>query len=145
MINNPKPENQKAASDLLDEAVEHWKHSQVVHQSPSWNGQPEARALAERIASDSPESEQRLFELLGHENQLVVAYALVTLQLMNSARLVEIPRNLLESRSRVTLIAGSFSTSTDLGSLARQIQKRSRAILAHEHSHGAGADQPSGE
>ena len=90
-------------------------------------GQPEARAFVERIATEFRECEQKLTELVEHENQLVVAYTLLTLELMGSHKLRTLPSSLLERRSKLTLRIGSFSTSMDLGGLARQLQKRHSA------------------
>jgi hypothetical protein len=109
--------------EIVDRAVEAWKKAQVVYQSPSWEGRPEARAFVERIATEFRQCEHKLTGLLEHENQLVVAYALLTLQLMGSRRLRTLPAQLLERRSKITLRTGSFSTSMDLGGLVRQLQK----------------------
>jgi hypothetical protein len=120
-------EDGNVGCDIVDRAVEVWKKAQVLYQSPSWEGRPEARAFAERIATDFQEGEHKLVKLLEHENQLVVAYALLTLQLMGSRGLRALPAELLERRSKITLRTGSFSTSMDLGGLARQFQKSQSA------------------
>lgn len=108
---------------LLDGAVRIWRKAQIVHQSPSWENRPEARAIAEEIARH-PEYESALFDLLTDSNQLVVAYSLMTLELMSSSRLRELPAELLTNRANITIIMGSFANKMDLGGLARQIQKR---------------------
>jgi hypothetical protein len=111
---------------LLDSAVRIWRKAQIVHQSPSWENRPEARAIAEEIARH-PEYESALFDLLADSNQLVVAFSLITLEMMGSSRLRELPIELLENRSNITLLFGSFVNKMDLGGLARQIQKRAAA------------------
>ena len=116
--------------EVVDRAVEVWKKAQVVYQSPSWEGRPEARAFAERIAAEFRQCEHKLVKLLSHENQLVVAYALLTLQLMGSESLRTLPAELLQRRSKITLRTGSFSTSMDVGGLARQLQKSESAATS---------------
>jgi hypothetical protein len=64
--------------------------------------------------------------LLSSPNQLLVAYALQTLELMGSPALADLPDELLERRQQVTLQSGSFRNSMDLGGLARQIRRRAR-------------------
>jgi hypothetical protein len=80
--------------------------------------------------ANHPECEDALFELLTNPSQLVVAYSLITLELMRSNKLAELPAELLTNRSKITLSLGSFRNSMDLGGLARQIQKRAKARLA---------------
>ena len=116
-------ENENAGSDAIDRAVAVWKKAQVVYQSPSWEGKPEPRALAERIASKHRDCEDKLLPLLADDNQLVVAYALLTLQLMGSQSLGSLPAAVLKRQSKITLKTGSFSISTDVGGFARQLQK----------------------
>ena len=68
--------------------------------------------------------------MLLQPNQLVTAYALLTLELMNSGKLGELPAALLADRSNVTLVLGSVKNGMDLGGLARQIQKRAKTRRA---------------
>jgi len=113
------------ASALLDAAASVWAKAQIVHESPSWEGHPPARALVEQIAQ-LPECHDGLLALLSSPNQLLVAYALQTLELMGSPALADLPDELLERRQQVTFQCGSFRNSMDLGGLARQIRKRAR-------------------
>jgi hypothetical protein len=114
-------------SDLIDRATKVWQNAQLVYQSPSWDGKPEARAVAEEIGSTCPQCEPALVSLLCHESQLVVAYALLTLEMMGSAALLELPAEVLHRRSNITVSSGSFRIAMDVGGLARQIQKRALA------------------
>lgn len=107
----------------LDRAVRVWRKAQIVHQTPSWDGRPEARAIAEEIAQH-PEYEPLLLDLLADPSQLVAAYSLMALELMGSARLKELPAGLLANRSNITVAVGSVRIGMDLGGLARQVQKR---------------------
>src|SRR6266550_2347889 len=102
------------SSALLDEAARVWAKAQVVYESPSWEGHPAARALVEQIAQ-VPACHDGLITLLSSPSQLVVAYALQTLQLMGSAALAELPDELLDRRQQVTSVCGSFKQSMDLG------------------------------
>jgi hypothetical protein len=111
---------------FLDRVVNAWRKAEVIHQSPSWNGQPEARALAEEAALH-PEHEAQFFELLGDPNSRVAAYALLALDLMRSERLTDLPEALLANRSKLTFHFGSFRSTNDLGGFARQIQKLASA------------------
>jgi hypothetical protein len=114
----------------LDTAFALWRKAQVVHQAPSWDGKPEARALAEEIAASHPECEAHLAAALTNESALVVAYALLSLELMNSRLLQSLPEALLQRRSNITLVTGSFKNGMDLGGLARQLQNRAIERLA---------------
>src|SRR5262245_46825983 len=113
-------------SALLEEAAHVWAIAQVVYEEPSWEGQPVARALVERLAQ-RPDCHDGLVGLLSSPSQLVVAYALRTLQLMRSPELANLPDELLERRQQVTFSWGSIRTSMDLGGLARQLRKQARA------------------
>src|SRR5438876_5889367 len=104
------------ASALLAEAAQVWAKAQVVYESPSWEGHPRARALVEQIAQ-VPECHDGLLAFLSSPSQLVVAYALLTLESMNSPALAELPDELLEGRQQVTSLCGSFKNSMDLGGL----------------------------
>jgi hypothetical protein len=116
--------------DCVDRAVAIWRNAQVLHESPAWQGQPAARAIAEELASDWPEADSDLVGVLADDHAIVVGYALLTLELMNSATLHNLPAELLERRSKVTLVDGSFKTSMDLGGLARRVQKRAQSRVA---------------
>jgi hypothetical protein len=126
MKSSPSRRETDAADKIISRAVQIWKKAQVVHQEPSWDGRPESRAIAEEIARSHPECEQKLVELLVDNHQLVVAYALFTLEIMRSAALQNLPPELLERRSNIKLMTGSIANAMDLGGLARQIQKRAR-------------------
>lgn len=113
------------ASVLLEEATRIWMNAQIVYESPSWEGHPPARALVEQLAR-LPQCHDGLVALLSSANQLVVAYALQTLELMESSVLTELPDEVLERRQKATFQCGSFKNSMDLGGFARQIRKRAR-------------------
>jgi hypothetical protein len=119
-------DNASQGCELLDRAIVIWRKAQVLHQAPSWKGEPEARAVAEQIAADRPECEPVLASLLLDKSQLVAAYALLTLELMRSSVLQSLPSEVLQRRANVTLITGSVKTTIDLGGLARQVQKRAK-------------------
>jgi hypothetical protein len=121
-------DGQKGGNEVVCRAADLWKKAQVVYQSPSCEGQPEARVVAEQIALSQPECEPSLKNLLSDENPLVAAYALVTLELMKSTLLQDLPAELLQRRSQLTLMSGSVKTAMDLGGLARQIQRRARSV-----------------
>lgn len=118
-------------AEVLRQAVAAWRRAQVVHQTPSWEGQPEARAAAEKIALHG-RFESPLLGLLANSNQLVVAYALIALELMGSDRLASLPETLLANRSNLTLQFGSIRNAMDLGGFARQVRKRARVKLADQ-------------
>jgi hypothetical protein len=115
-----------SSPSVLEEAVSVWKKAQIVHDSPGKYGMPEAREYAERVALH-PEHEKGLISLLTSPNQLVVAYALRTLELMKSSSLADLPDELLDRKEKVSFQIGSFRNSMDLGGLAREIRKRARA------------------
>ena len=114
-MKSTQPQSNGSVRDALLRAVEVWKKAQVVHEWPSWEGRPEARAIAEQIALNHPECEQLLVNQLSAANQLVVAYALLTLELMNSPILRNLSPELLQRRSQITLVCGSFKNAMDLG------------------------------
>ncbi len=114
----------EGSHEILERAFPLWRKAQVVHEGLAWEGKPEARAIAEEIAASHPECEAALVAALDNENSLVVAYALLCLELMHSIALQSLPEQLLQCRSNITLVMGSFHNGMDLGGLARQIQKR---------------------
>jgi hypothetical protein len=123
----PTPsDNSIQECELLDRAIGAWQKAQVLHDAPSWKGQPEARAIAEQLAASHPECESALASLLFDSRQLVVGYALLTLELMKSPSLQKLPSELLQRRSNITLVCGSIKTAMDIGGLARQVQKRAK-------------------
>src|SRR5262245_28082247 len=113
-------------SALLQRAVGLWRKAQVVYEGPTRLGWPEPLQAVQDIAANHPECHDELVKLLDADSQLVVAYALLTLQQMGSRFLESLPQSLLERRDNVTFSTGSFRTSMDLGGLARQVQKQAR-------------------
>jgi hypothetical protein len=113
-------------ANTLERAVALWRKAQVVHEGPTRLGFPEPLEAMLEIARGHTECHDRLVRLLSEDNQLVVAYALLTLQMMGSPVLENLPEELLERREKITIDIGSFRNSMDLGGLARQVQKRSR-------------------
>src|SRR5262245_49901614 len=84
---------------LVQRAIPLWRKAQVLYQGLSWRGQPEALAIAEQIGAGHPECEPMLSALLLESNQLIVAYALLALELMQSSVLLNLPAELLQRRS----------------------------------------------
>jgi hypothetical protein len=115
----------EANEDFLAKAINVWKRAQILFLGPAWNCQPEARYVAE-LLRDRVDLEMKLIELLKHESQLVSAYSLVVLDLMDSQELGQLPEGLLGRKEKITTHMGSFSDKMELGAYARQIQKRWR-------------------
>lgn len=115
----------KDGKSLLEEAVQAWSKAQVVHDSPSWEGEPLARVFVEQVATVQ-ECHDGLISLLSSPNQFVVAHALQALELMGSPVLAELPDELCGRRQKITVQSGSFRNSMDLGGYARQVGKRAR-------------------
>ncbi len=111
---------------IFSRAVKAWGRAQELVNSPSWNGEPAARHLAE-VLKDRRDLESKLIELLNHKNQLVVAYSLLTLQMMDSAGLENLPPDLLQREGKITQRTGCFANQLELGAFARQVQKQWRA------------------
>jgi hypothetical protein len=128
MQNRTAPQATADAEEIISRAVEVWRKAQVVYDCPPRLGYPEALAVAEEIAKSHPECESLLIDLLLDNHQLVVAYSLLTLKMMKSAALQNLPADLLQRRSNIKIISGSFANGTDLGGLTREIQKRARQI-----------------
>lgn len=114
------------ASTILEGAIGLWRHAQVVHAGPTRLGCPEPLEAVFQIAKDHPECHDGLIQLLSSDNQLVAAYALLTLQAMGSRMLENLPQELSERREKITIDIGSFRKSMDLGGLFRQVQKRAK-------------------
>jgi hypothetical protein len=100
-----------------------WTSAQVLYRSPAWSGEPKARHVLEEITLSS-EAESLFWTGLSSEFPLVVGYCLLGLELIGSTKLGILPAQLLDRRDKVTIREGSFSTSTDLGGLARQLKKK---------------------
>src|SRR5262245_12052926 len=102
------------AADRLERAVGLWRKVQVVHEGPTRQGFPEPLEAMLEIARGHLECHDGLVRLLVENDQLVVAYALLTLQMMGSHVLEELPEGLL-GREKITIDIGSFRSSMDLG------------------------------
>jgi hypothetical protein len=114
------------ASGRFEHAADIWRKAQVVYEGPTRLGIPEPLEAVFDIASGHPNCVDELVNLLRSDSQLVIAYALLTLQAMGCGILENLPQELLDRREKVTIHTGSFQSSMDLGGLARQIQKRAR-------------------
>jgi hypothetical protein len=86
-----------------------------------------------------PGVEPAVYDMLSDPSQVVVAYSLITLELMGSHKLADLPEYLLANRSNITLILGSFRNGMNLGGLARMIQKRARATAGAQIPPAMGA------
>ncbi|MBM4068513.1 MAG: hypothetical protein FJ271_06155 [Planctomycetes bacterium] len=112
---------------VLDRAVRLWERAQVLHTTPTRSAQlPEALLVAEQIAREYPQFHDALVALLTAPQQLVVAYALMTLRLMKSSMLEHLSEEVLNRKGKVTIAAGCFRDSMDLGGLARQYCKEAK-------------------
>lgn len=114
------------AADRLERAVVLWRKAQVVHEGPTRLGFPEPLEAMLEIARGHLECHDGLVRLLSDTNQLVVAYALLALEMLGSGVVENLPEGLLGRREKITIDIGSFRSSMDLGGLARQVQKRAR-------------------
>jgi hypothetical protein len=108
---------------LISQAVEVWKNGQTVNLSPIWKQHPQGHYLA-KVLAERPDCEARLGEFLTHENELVVAYSLVALEMMDSRLLARLPKDLLERKQLFTSVRGSFGIEVELGEFANEIQKK---------------------
>ena len=113
-------------SPLLTRAIAIWRKAQVLFETGSWEGEPAAVAIAEELAAAHPECEPALVSLLLDASQLVAAYALMTLELMESPALRNLSPEVLQRGSRVTRTTGSIKDTQELGWLARRAQRRAR-------------------
>jgi len=111
--------------DVLALAVDAWSKAQIVACRSAWKGHPLGAHFSE-VLSQRPDLEDRLIVLLKSEHQLVVAYALLTLELMKSPALGCLPEELLTRKEKVTIVTGSFADKMELGAFARHIQKKWR-------------------
>ena len=85
------PSNPPDNASLLRRAVLLWQQAPCVQQTPATDGHPVESALVEQLAAASPDCEPLLIELLEHESPVVVAYALLTLELRDSHALRQLP------------------------------------------------------
>jgi hypothetical protein len=113
----------QSGNSILDQAVKEWGQAQVLFESPAWKGKPVARHLVD-LLKDRPDLEVDLIALLNHNNQLVVAYSLLTLDKMNSPALGKLPPELFQRGDKITQMMGSFADKLELKAFARHIQKK---------------------
>ena len=111
------------AEKFFETAKNEWRKAQVLHLSPSWNEEPQAKHFAEEIAANIERYRNLAIRALDDPDPLVVAYCLSILHDKQDQSLTELSPSLLGSNSKVTIVEGSFSTSTDLGGLARKWAK----------------------
>jgi hypothetical protein len=112
---------------LFERALVLWSKPQMIRESRSWKGQPEARALCEILAERISESEPLLYSGLSHSNQHMVAYCLLSLDLGSSPRLCDLPEGLDSDKRHVSMIFGSFINQMQIGDLARKLRKKHSA------------------
>ena len=120
------PSNPPDNASLLRRAVLLWQQAPCVQQTPATDGHPVESALVEQLAAADPDCEPLLIELLEHESPVVVAYALLTLEMRDSHALRQLPPHLLERRDAITLAIGSAKIDTTLAELALQMQQRAQ-------------------
>ena len=107
---------------ILKRAIEEWCNAQVLFNCPTWRGQPVARHLVEQLRHH-PEIDEELIMLLSHKCQLVVAYSLVTLDMMDSPAVGNLPVELLARTEKITEVTGSFREKMELGAFARRTER----------------------
>ena len=117
-------ESSEPLLQLFERALAAWSKPQAIREGPSWKGFPPERALCEALARRISESEPLLYSGLTHNNQHVVAYCLLALDLGSSPRLRELPEGLDSDKRHVSTIRGSFSNQMQIGDLARQLRKK---------------------
>jgi hypothetical protein len=76
------------------------------------------------MLSGRQDSEKELVKLLSHENELVVAFSLVALEMMGSSSLGQLPKTLLKRKELITKLRGSFGIEVELGEFAQEYQDR---------------------
>lgn len=118
--------------DELEEIVRTWSKAQVMYDVPSFEGVPRARYLAESTAASRPDLKEALLDLSTHENQLVAAYAILTLRLMDPESLALVPESVGSRKDRVTLQQGSFRLTTNLGDWLRRMRRIARGEMLLE-------------
>lgn len=128
--------------DLMKNAEVIWAKAQVLYAGPSWKGSPDALAIQERILEEPKVYHDLLVKNLDHDNHLVIAYSLKTLEKMGSYYICKLPEKLLNSRNKITVREGSFSIVTDLGGIARNVQKlmKQAKVKAEQPCVGDGED-----
>lgn len=109
--------------DLIKKAEKIWAKAKVLYVGVSFYGEPEALAIQEKLIEKPEDYHDKLIENLEHENPLVIAYSVKTLEKMNSEHLLELSDKLLSMRNKITIREGSFSISTDLGGIVRGAKK----------------------
>lgn len=110
---------------LLMEAVREWETAMVLCRGPAWKGKPAARHFVD-LLKERPDLEQELVKLFDHKRQLVTAYSLFALELMDSKTLEHLPESLLARKEKVSIRMGSFGDKMELCAFARHLQKRWR-------------------
>ena len=114
----------ESVQELFERAVAVWSKPAQIRDFPSWKGHPESRALCEALAERIKESDSLLYTGLFHDNQHVVAYCLLALDLGTSARLRALPEALQSDERHVTIHYHSFASQVQMGELARKLTKK---------------------
>jgi hypothetical protein len=106
----------------FQDALRVWERAQVIQSGPAHL--TEAAAFVDGLAARRSEFEPLVIEVLSSSNPIIAGYCLITLDRMKSERLQHLPAELFERRELITLQSGTYSTTMDLGSLARQIARK---------------------
>ncbi len=107
--------------EAIAKALEEWGKAQIFKET-EWKGASDSAYLVD-VLKNRPEVEDELVTLLTHPNQLVVAYSLLTLSLMRSSKLGNLPSELLDRKEKISRHSGSFREKMELGAYAKQVQK----------------------
>jgi hypothetical protein len=106
--------------DYFEQALSVWRKAQVV--TDAYRSDP--IVCFDEVVAHPELYHDQLVAALNDQSQLVVAYCLLALEKMKSPALAALPDSLLARREKITIRFGSFSTSSDLGGLARQLKKK---------------------
>jgi len=112
--------------ELFDAAVQIWKKAQVVREFSGKIRAPSAEMIKE-VAAEIGKYRERHVRCLNHDDQLLVAYALLVFKRAHDPILGELPKELLNRHNKITVRTGSFSQTMELGAFARMLKKRAAA------------------
>jgi hypothetical protein len=105
----------EAIDKLWKEVWKRWSKSNSIVRFP-W--------ADKKLLEEHPELEDRIFHALTNKNRFLVSRCLVTLEAINSSKLITLPSEIFQREDGITLLDGSFGFPYTVGRLAREIRAR---------------------
>ncbi|MEW6302291.1 MAG: hypothetical protein AB1705_02395 [Verrucomicrobiota bacterium] len=119
------------SEDPIREALALWETSSGIPHFPPSTPKPRALVIVDKIIKECPDAEERLMPLVGHQNALVIAFTLLTLQKLQASRWESLWRQFVTDERKVPVCTGSFVFEKTLGDFVKRLLVESEEQKKH--------------